>query len=81
MAARLPFVVWLDIPDFDLLTKIRADYLASASDQLYAAAKESKVDVVMGVVERDRYTRGTTYCTLLFISNEGQILGRHLTSK
>jgi predicted amidohydrolase len=79
-----PFFVWLDIPDFDLLTKIRADYLASAveipsatTEQLCEAAREANVDVVIGVAERDRQTRGTVYCTLLFISNEGHILGRH----
>lgn len=79
-----PFFVWLNIPDFDLLTKIRADYLANAieipsttTEQLCEAAREANVDVVIGVAERDRQTRGTVYCTLLFISNEGHILGRH----
>ncbi|MEZ4512482.1 MAG: carbon-nitrogen hydrolase family protein [Chloroflexota bacterium] len=79
-----PFFVWLNIPDFALLTKIRADYLANAveipsatTEQLCEAAREANVDVVIGVAERDRQTQGTVYCTLLFISNEGRILGRH----
>ena len=78
-----PFFAWMQ-PPADIAPKIVADYLANAmeipspqSDQLCAAAKSANVDVVIGVAERDVVTRGTVYCTLLFISNEGEILGRH----
>ena len=78
-----PFFVWLQ-PSVDIASKITADYLANSveipsptTERLCDAAREAKIDVVIGVAERDRITRGTTYCTLLFISNEGKILGRH----
>lgn len=78
-----PFFAWMQ-PPADIAPKIVADYLANAveipgpqTEQLCAAAKSANVDVVIGVSERDSVTRGTVYCTLLFISNEGKILGRH----
>jgi predicted amidohydrolase len=59
-------------------------YLANAveipsptTDHLCRTAQEAGVDVVIGMAELDSNTKGTTYCTLLFISREGQILGRH----
>jgi nitrilase len=47
------------------------------TDALCAAAREHEVDVVIGVAERAERQPGTTWCTLLFIGREGQILGRH----
>jgi len=46
-------------------------------DALCQAAKDANIDVVIGIVERDRRTRGTLYCSLLFIGREGEILGKH----
>ena len=74
-----PFFVWRSTGE-----ALGTEYLANAveipspyTDGLCAAAREAGIDVVIGVAERDAHTRGTVYCTLLFIDSEGMILGRH----
>jgi predicted amidohydrolase len=63
---------------------LTARYLGAAvsipgpeTDQLCAAARAAGCDVVIGVAELDGISAGTVYCTLLFISAEGEILGKH----
>lgn len=67
-----------------LLNQGRVTYLANAveipsptTDRLCEAAKKGNVDVAIGIAEIDPITRGTVYCTLLFIGRDGEILGRH----
>jgi predicted amidohydrolase len=79
-----PFFIWRSSSDRVVLWKAAAEYLANAveipsptTDQLCEAAREANIDVVIGLVERDSRTQGTAYCTLLFIANDGRILGRH----
>ena len=74
-----PFFVWGPLKE-----SMATEYLANAveipsptTDQLCEAARQANIDVVIGVAERDTLTQGTVYCTLLFIDNEGKILGRH----
>ncbi|MEY2400172.1 MAG: nitrilase [Ilumatobacteraceae bacterium] len=63
---------------------LTARYLGAAvtipgpeTDQLCAAARASGCDVAIGIAELDGISAGTVYCTLLFISAEGAILGKH----
>ena len=67
-----------------LFFEAHAEYLANAvdipgpeTDALAAAAREAGIDVVIGVVERESNTGGSTYCSLLFIGREGVLLGHH----
>ncbi len=49
-----------------------------ATDVLCAAAREAEVHLVVGIHERDAdFSTGTIYNSLLFISDEGMILGVH----
>ncbi|MDP9465564.1 MAG: carbon-nitrogen hydrolase family protein [Actinomycetota bacterium] len=63
---------------------LTARYLGAAvaipgpeTDQLCDAARSAGCDVVIGVAELDETSAGTVYCTLLFISAGGEILGKH----
>ncbi len=75
---------FLEGPVDDLFWEASADYIASAidvpgpeTDQLCAAARKAGIDVAIGVVERDPHTRGTVYATMLWISREGEVAGKH----
>jgi len=47
---------------------------SAAAEALANAARENNLYVVIGVIERDG---GTLYCTVLFFSPEGRLLGKH----
>jgi len=76
-----PFFVW---GEYAMTSALAPVYLANAveipgpaTEQLCDAALQAGIDVVIGVAEREARSRGTVYCTLLFISSNGEILGRH----
>jgi nitrilase len=50
---------------------------SSATDALGRAARESGVYLAIGVIERDRVSGGTLYCTLLYFGPDGRLLGKH----
>jgi nitrilase len=75
---------WPGIGNGPQIEKARIAYLDSGveipsptTDRLCQVAGDAGIEVVIGVAERDPRTRGTIYCTLLFIGREGRILGRH----
>ena len=76
---------WINAPiAVGLKRELGGRYLAASVtvpgpevDQVCAAARHAGVDVVIGVAELDPVSRGTTYCTLVFISADGEILGTH----
>ncbi len=50
---------------------------SAATDALGRAARESGVYLAIGVIERDRVSGGTLYCTLLYFGPDGRLLGKH----
>ena len=74
-----PYWIWLGTPTwgaafFTELFKNAVELDSPTTDRLCAAARAADAHVVMGIDERDG---GTLYNTLLYISREGEILGRH----
>lgn len=54
------------------------DIPSPATEALGAAARQARVYLVIGVIERDgQYSRGTLYCTLLYFDPEGRLVGKH----
>jgi len=50
---------------------------SAATEQLGRAAREAGVYLAVGVIERDRTSGGTLYCTLLYFGPDGRLLGKH----
>jgi nitrilase len=49
-----------------------------ATEALGAAAREAGVHLVVGITEREsRMSRGTLYCSLLYLNPDGRLLGVH----
>jgi predicted amidohydrolase len=75
---------FIEAPLSDLWWEAAAAYLENAitlpgpeTDRLCRAARQAGIDVVIGIAELDPSTQGTVYATLVFISRDGEILGRH----
>ena len=49
-----------------------------ATEALGEAARQANAYLAVGVIERDRQSsHGTLYCTLLYFSPDGELLGKH----
>lgn len=54
------------------------DVPGPATAAIGEAARDAKVYVIIGVIERDTtYSGGTLYCTALFFGPDGRLLGKH----
>src|ERR1700758_931979 len=60
--------------DFRRYWESSVDVPGPAVDRLSQTARDNKIFLVIGVVERDS---GTLYCTVLFFSPDGTYLGKH----
>src|SRR3972149_2767815 len=59
------------------LYKNAVEIPSPATDALCRAARKAGVYVIVGVNERPTDYRGTLYNTLLYISRDGEIMGKH----
>lgn len=54
------------------------DIPGPATEALGEAARQANAYLAIGVIERDsQFSRGTLYCTLLYFSPAGQLIGKH----
>jgi nitrilase len=60
--------------DFRRYYESAVEVPGTACEALGKAAQEAQVYLVIGVIERDG---GTLYCTVLFFSSDGRLLGKH----
>jgi nitrilase len=60
--------------DFRRYWESSVDVPGPAVDSLSRTARENRIYLVIGVIERDR---GTLYCTVLFFAPDGAFLGKH----
>jgi nitrilase len=71
--------------DYDLTSEIHGRLLENAVDlaagqlkPIQSAARKLKVNVAIGIHERDgKFSRGTLYNTIVLIGSDGEILNRH----
>jgi len=75
---------FIEAPLSDLWWEAAALYLENAVlldgpeiGRICKAAKQARTDVVIGVAELDAATKSSIYASLVFISRDGEVLGRH----
>ena len=75
---------FIEAPLGDLWWEAAALYLENAitvpgpeTERLCQAAKQAGIDIVIGVAELEPATRSSVYASLVFISKDGEVLGRH----
>lgn len=64
-------------PWFEKLCRSAIELPGPEIRRIAQAAKRHHINVVVGVNERSRFGVGTIYNTMVFINDEGRILGRH----
>jgi predicted amidohydrolase len=62
---------------FTQLWKNAVEIPSPTTNRLAQAAKRAGAYVVMGINERDTFTRGTLYNTMLYLSPQGEVIHRH----
>lgn len=72
--ARIGFRYPKGREDFRRYYESALDVPSPACDALGRAAREAGIFLVIGVIERDG---GTLYCTVLFFSSDGRLMGKH----
>lgn len=80
--AGYPYWSWIGNPVegspwFEKLVRSAIEIPGPEIAKIAAAAARHKINVVVGVNERNRYGIGTLYNTLVTIADDGRILGRH----
>ncbi len=72
--ARMGFRTPKGREDFKRYYESAVDVPGPACEALGKTARDAKVFLVIGVIEREA---GTLYCTVLFFSPEGRLMGKH----
>ena len=80
--AGYPYWSWIGNPVegspwFEKLARSAIEIPGPEIAKIAAAARRHKINVVVGVNERNRHGIGTLYNTLVTIAEDGRILGRH----
>jgi nitrilase len=78
-----PSWVYAASPNYDTVKAFK-DYVENSvavpsgiTDDLQEIARRNKINIVMGMVERDPTVESALYITQLFIGEEGLVLGKH----